>query len=256
MSLVEQINALATAVGHKLRDSVFPRLLPAGGTSGQVLAKTGVGDFQAVWSVPPGGIVPLWAGKLYGAMGRCDPSDLFNYAVLSGTVAATPTNITTSIARVCYFRPPANITVQKIRFYGVGATTNVYRVAIYNATTAARVTGELPITTAAGQWGSVSTGGVILTAGQLYFIAVSVNATGTVAGILCAGPSQAATSGTIAAAPFAYPGSMDLELGFMDSALSQFAVTSGTLPAIAPAIGAQSAWTGGFPALCLDSSGA
>lgn len=204
-----------------------------------------------------GGSSPSWYQKIYGAYGDCDPNTVFRSATLNGTVAATPTNITTSIARISYFVPPSDIVVNRIRFYGVGITTNVYRVAIYNADTLARVTAELPFTTAANSFGSAGSAlGVTLTAGQLYFIAVSVNTTGTTAGLLCLNPTTAATTGLIAVLPKSFSGNLDIDLQYLKGAYAQFAVTTGALPATAPAISAASAWTGGFPAFWLDNNNA
>lgn len=196
---------------------------------------------------------PNWYGVVYGAYGGCDPQEVYDYATLTGSVAATPTNISTSVARIAYFRPPANITVANIRFYGVGTVATTYRVAIYNADTLARVTGELVISTTANTWGSVAAGSVSLTSGQLYFIAVSVNATGTTAGLLCMNTTQAATTGQIQVLPKSFPGSLDIDSGYIKGAFAQFAVTTGALPATAATIAIQGAWTGGFPAFWLDS---
>ncbi|MFM9881192.1 MAG: hypothetical protein ACKVOO_12380 [Burkholderiaceae bacterium] len=55
MALSDRINALATAIGNTLRDAVLPRLLPAGGSAGQVLAKTSAADYAAAWAAPAGG---------------------------------------------------------------------------------------------------------------------------------------------------------------------------------------------------------
>lgn len=55
MSLVSQVSALATSVANYLRDSVLPRLVPAGGTSGQVLAKSSATDFAVSWQTLTGG---------------------------------------------------------------------------------------------------------------------------------------------------------------------------------------------------------
>jgi len=175
-------------------------------------------------------------------------------ATMSGTVAATPTNISTSLARIAYFRPPANITVDTMRFFGVGATTNVYRAAIYNGDTLARLTAELPFSTTANTWGTiVGSLGLTLTAGQLYFIAVSVNATGTTAGMLCMAATQASTTGTIGVLPKSWPGNLGIDTGYMDGAFAQFAVTTGALPDPAGTILIQSAWTGGMPLIFLDA---
>jgi hypothetical protein len=175
-----------------------------------------------------------------------------------GTVAATPTNIGIAVARIAYFRLPAALTVNKIRFRGVGATTNVYRCAIYNADTLERLTAELPFTTVAAAWGAVGSAlNLSLSAGQLYFIAVAVNVTGTTAGLLCVSPTVAATTGLIGTLPKSWPGNLDIDaLAIPPFAFAQFTVTNGALPATAPAIAVQAAWTGGFPAFFLDNSNA
>jgi hypothetical protein len=49
VSLATQVSALATAIGNTLRDSYKPRLLPAGGTAGQVLAKNTANNYDAGW---------------------------------------------------------------------------------------------------------------------------------------------------------------------------------------------------------------
>jgi hypothetical protein len=211
------------------------------------------------FSVVDSGIpfIPNWYGKIYGAYGRCDPQQLLRMAQMAGSVPPTPTNITTSIARIAYFRPPVDITVNKVRYYGVGATANIYRIAIYNADTLARLTAETAFTTVAATWGSIfSSLNLTLTKDQLYFIAVSVNAVGTTAGVLALSPTIAATTGQIQVVPKSWPGNLDLDLGFMDGGFADFAVTTGALPATAPTIAIQSAWTGGFPLFFLDNNNA
>lgn len=195
-----------------------------------------------------------WYGALYGAYGNGDPHRVLDM-LYNNPVNATPTNIAVTVARIAYFRPPANITVNKIRWYGVGATTNVYRVAIYNADTLARLTAELPFTTGAAAWGSVSGSALALTAGQLYFIACSVNATGTTAGIGC----FSSTTGRIGVLPKSWPGNLEIDLAtpiIEPRALAQFAVTGGALPTTAATIALQAAWTGGMPAFFLDANNA
>ena len=49
MTLQQRIEALATTIGNYLRDSILPRLLPADGATGLVLAKTGAGDYAVGW---------------------------------------------------------------------------------------------------------------------------------------------------------------------------------------------------------------
>ena len=194
---------------------------------------------------------------VYGAWGDCDPQDLMDHAITSGSIAPTPTNIGTNVARIAYFVPPANITVNKIRFHGVGATTNIYRVAIYNGDTLARLTAELAFSTAATTWGSAGTSlNLTLTANQLYFIAVAVNATGTTAGILSMAPTVTATTGQMGVLPKSFPGSLDIDSQYIRGAFAQFTVTTGALPTTAATIATQAAWTGGFPAFWLDSNNA
>lgn len=55
MTLEARIAALATRIGNYLRDSVLPRLLPTGGTTGQVLQKTSATNFAVGWAAPGGG---------------------------------------------------------------------------------------------------------------------------------------------------------------------------------------------------------
>jgi hypothetical protein len=229
-------------------------ILGAQGVQGTLSSQGAVG---AQGTTGTAGSNPNWYGVVYGAWGDCDPQDLMDHALTSGTIAPTPTNISISVARIAYFSPPADITVNKIRFFGVGATTNVYRVAIYNGDTLARLTNELAFSTAANTWGSAGSAlNLTLTANQTYFIAVSVNATGTTAGILAMNTTVAATTGQMTVLPKSFPGSLDIDSHYIRGAFAQFAVTSGALPATAATIATQAAWTGGFPAFWLDSNNA
>ena len=55
MGLVSQVDDLATRIANYLRDTVLPRVLPAGGTAGQVLSKINSTDFNTQWTTPAGG---------------------------------------------------------------------------------------------------------------------------------------------------------------------------------------------------------
>lgn len=200
---------------------------------------------------------PSWYGNLYSAFAECDPQESLRFACKSGTIAVTPNALTTSVARIAYFRPPANITVNKIRYYGVGITSSVYRVAIYNGDTLARLMAETAFTTAAQTWGAAGSSlGLALTAGQLYFIAVSVNVTGATAGCLCMSTTIADTTGRISTLPKSWPGNLDIDAGYLTGAFAQFAVTTGALPDPAATITGQTAWVGGFPCFFLDNNNA
>jgi hypothetical protein len=198
---------------------------------------------------------PAWYGKLAGTFADGDPNELLRL-MFNNPVNATPTNITASLARISYFRLKQNLTVNKIRFLGVGATTNIYRIALYNADTLARLMSETAFTTVAQTWGSVGNAlNITLTAGQLYFIAVSVNTTGTTAGLQCFSSS----TGRIGVLPKNWAGNLDIDLAtpIVDPvALAQFAVTSGALPDPVSTVLAQTAWTGGMPAFFLDNNNA
>ena len=194
---------------------------------------------------------PNFANKIIGTA-IIDPSVQLRNMQLAGNIAATPTNITVSIARCSLFIPRVGLEVNRLRWYGVGSTTNVYRVAIYRLSDLARITAETPIVTTADVFNETPLT-VTLAAGVPYFLACSVNATGTVAGVGCVGGTVAATTGRIAVAPSAMPGFL-----FPGNALEeykfQFAVTTGALPATAPTLAAQAAWAGGMPAFWLDNS--
>lgn len=59
-TLKARIDALATRTGNYLRDSVLPRCLPPGGTTGQVLTKTSNVDYADAWATPAGGGADPW----------------------------------------------------------------------------------------------------------------------------------------------------------------------------------------------------
>lgn len=220
---------------------------------GQSLMFTEDGGF---FPTPSGGSgLDPWASQLVGTMNRGDPGLLMRQLQCAGNVAATPTNISTSVARCSLFSLPWDMTVNTIRYYGVGAVTTTYRVAIYRYSDLARLMAETAFTTAANTWGAAASSlSLALTKDTLYFIACSVNATGTTAGIGCAGGTVAATTGQIATAPNSLPGSMALSSGFLQGYYFQFAVTTGALPNPAATLAAQAAWTGGMPAFFLDAA--
>ena len=213
-------------------------------------------DDAGWFPVPSGGPQTRpWFGVAAGCFRDGDPGYLIDMVQKDVNIAATPTNITTSIARCSSFMLPFDLTFNRIRAYGVGATTNVYRVAIYRYSDLARLTAELAFTTVAATWVNIGSAlNVTLSKDVVYFVACSVNATGTTAGLSCFGDTVAATTGQIATAPNSLPGSLALSGGKLSSYNFQFAVTTGALPATAAAPAAQATWAGGMPALWLDSA--
>jgi hypothetical protein len=211
------------------------------------------------WSVVrESGIAALYPhfGAVACAHGDGDPNRMLLGMQNAGNVAPTPTNITASIARCSSFMLPANLTVNKLRYYAVGAPgADIFRVAIYRYSDLARLTADLSMgTPVANTWMAVGDNlGLALVAGVLYFVAVSVTTTGTTAGPAAFGGTIAATTGQIQSAPGALPGNLDLDLGKVVGYQFQFAVTAGALPDPAPALAAQANWTGGMPAIFLDA---
>ena len=206
---------------------------------------------------PAGGNPTLpWYGVLAGAQGRGDPNEMLLRVQSASNIAATPTNISTSIARCCSFMLPFDLTFNRIRAFGVGVTTNVYRVAVYRMSDLARLTAELAFTTAVDTWVSIGSAlNITLSKDVAYFMAVAVNATGTTPGLTCMGGTIAATTGRINTIPASLPGSLSMgATNYQGGFQFQFAVTTGALPATAATLAAQAAWTGGMPAFWLDSA--
>jgi hypothetical protein len=179
-----------------------------------------------------------WASSVIACARDGNPNYVLNQMQLAGTVAPTPT-------------------VNRVRWYGVGAVTGVYTMAIYRLSDLARISEQFTLTTTANAWNSAApASSFTLTAGVPYFVAVGANATGTTAGIGALGGTVAATTGQIQTAPGALPGNLDADVGDISSYRFQFAVTTGAMPATAATLAAQAAWTGGMPAFFLDNNSA
>ena len=222
---------------------------PTGADGGQ-----GIQGIQGVQGpTGPAGGAAAWATVLLAARGDCNPGMQMRHLQRAGNIAATPTGITASVARCSLFCPPANITINRIRAYGVGATTNIYRVALYRFSDRARLTAEHAFTTAAATWVNIDCGPIALVAGTCYFVACSVNTTGTTAGLGCLGGTVAATTGLVGTIPASLPGSLAAGSGYLQDYCFQFAVTAGALPNPAATLAAQAAWAGGMPAFWLDT---
>lgn len=198
----------------------------------------------------------LWETGIIAAMGavQCDPGAAMLQMQRAGNIAPTPTNITTSIARCELFRPPQTLTINTIRFYGVGNTTDIYHCAIYRYSDLARLTADLNFSTAADTWGTAGTSlALALTGGTLYFIACSVDTTGATAGIGSVGGTIAATTGRVVTVPESLPGKLQPSLGYLNDYRFEFAVTTGALPDPAATLAAPSVWTGGMPLFFLET---
>ena len=61
MTIASRVTDLAAAVRDKI-NTMMPRLLPSGGTTGQVLAKTSATAYAADWSDPAAGGTEIHVG--------------------------------------------------------------------------------------------------------------------------------------------------------------------------------------------------
>lgn len=207
------------------------------------------------WVAPAGGSNPTWYGKFYATSGDGNPILQAQHENMLAVAGPTPTGIGITIGRCVMFTPPANITVTNIRLFGVGATTSLYKFAIYPVgTSTTKVWDSGTITTVANTWNNITAGlPVTLTAGTKYWWCVTVVATGTTAGFR----SEAAPLGTN------YWGANVAPLGGTSLGLpvyAQFTVTSpGVFPTTLPAIAAAAyagGTTGSVPFGYLDYGGA
>lgn len=199
-----------------------------------------------------------WWGNIAGCFGDGNPATLMRLVQMGNQTNTTPTNVSTSVARCCLFVLPAAMVVNKVRYYGAGNTSDIFRLAIYRFSDLARLCAETAFSTTANTWGAAGSSlNVSLSANTPYFIAISVNTTGSSAGAITLGTSISAAGGQIQTAPASLPGNMAAATnGYMQSYLFQFAVTNGVLPDPAATLANQANWTGGFPALWLDNSNA
>lgn len=222
---------------------------PAGGASATTyLSQTG-------WNSQV--YVPSWYGQIYGCYGGCDPAYVMHQMQRGGVIAATATNISTTVARCALFIPPRDLTIANLRFYAAGTNAaGIFHAAIYtySDTAPTRLTADLSLTLTAGAWGAAAGGGVKVLKGVPYFVAVSATAANTVAGIQCIGTTVAPTTGQIQTAPQNLPGSLRASLNYLPGYLFGCTVAAGVLPATLGAPLNHGAWTGGMPAIFIDAA--
>jgi hypothetical protein len=252
VALAGQIGGTAASPDIRgLRETSGPTLLTLGAVGdGQVLTRSGS---TLIGTTPGGGTPPAWKGNIVACWKDGDPHWIID-SLLHNPVHATPTNISTIVARCAFFKIDTAITVNKIRWFGVGATTGVYRVALYRLSDLARLAILNDFNTGAQAWGNGAFS-VSLSTGVIYFIAVTIDTVGTTAGVAC----HSGSTGRIGVLPTGWPGNLDIDaaspkidaIGFC-----QFAVTAGALPNPAGTLVLQAAWTGGMPAFFLDNNSA
>lgn len=206
------------------------------------------------WATPasgPGGVSELWKGKVHATYFDGDPVraaqlGLSNNATISPTF--TPTNIGATVGRLVAFRFDTAITVATIRWYGVGATTNLHGAAIYRDSDGARLWQLATLSTVANTWSNSAAGlPITLNADALYWFGISAVTTGTVAGFCGMALPRVASYG-LAAPNFA--GLTNIGLRFC-----QVALTAGAWPAALPSKTNAAAWTGFVPPFFLCATG-
>ena len=251
VALAGQIGGTAASPDIRgLRESGGQLLTMGAVTDSQYLLRSGT---TIISGSPGGGSPPAWKGNIAACWKDGDPHWIID-SLLHNPIHATPTNISVTVARCAFFKLDTALVVNKIRWFGVGATTGVYRVALYRLSDLVRLAILNDFNTAAQAWGNGAFS-VSLSAGIIYFIAVAIDTVGTTAGVAC----HSATTGRIGILPTDWPGNLDINaaspkidaMGFC-----QFAVTAGALPTPAGTLLVQAAWTGGMPAFFLDNNNA
>ncbi|MFI5401310.1 MAG: hypothetical protein ACHQ1G_00010 [Planctomycetota bacterium] len=246
-----KISAYTELAASPAASDVFPIVTDMGGTP---TTKRVRADTLQRASMP-------WAGKICAPYGNGDPNVMMAMmnAHLVAPVNATPTNISTSVARCSLFMLPQDLTVNKLRYFSLAAVSNAYSVALYRYSDLARLTAQIDFNTAGtNAWEAAGSSlAITLSAGVVYFLAVSTRATGTTSGVACFTIGGAANTPQRVVLPSARPGNLDIDAGYVaDGNFVQFAVTTGALPNPAATIAVQAAWTGGMPAFFLDNSNA
>jgi hypothetical protein len=97
MSLASQVSALAGAIRDKI-NTMMPRLLPAGGGTGQVLAKVNGTDYNATWVSPAAGsgiparetVVSFTAPGTSKTVQVVDAAALTTHRVIAGVSGEAP----------------------------------------------------------------------------------------------------------------------------------------------------------------------
>jgi hypothetical protein len=195
-----------------------------------------------------------WEGKIVVCAGNGDPT-LALATLLAGSLAPTGTNIGTTTARVSYFRLAVALTVVTVRWYAAGNTTAIFHIAVYRASDHVRMSADLNPDTTADTWGSVAAA-FTLAADTTYYVAVTADTASAVNGFAALGTTVAALTGIIQVVPTSWPGGLQITRDpqlVTPYAFANVAVTAGVLPDPGLAPTAQIGWTGGMPAIFLDS---
>ena len=181
MSLASRTLALATRIGNYFRDSILARLLPAGGTTGQVLTKTTATDYITGWATPGAGAAVIAFNHIILKAAGNFISPVLNGSAL-GTLAGAANRID-----AFPFRPDQDVTVDLLE---LAVTTLVagstFKLAIYaadpvtNLPTGAPLRGTTDMSGATVANVQQAIAALALNKGTLYWIAIHFSSTTTV----------------------------------------------------------------------------
>lgn len=178
-TLADRISELATAVRDKINIMV-PRLIPAGGTVGQVLTKNGAGDYAAGWQDPG-------AGTFHPRGVHAKEVGLAAGGYVTQGINATALATAASAANRFYlipFIPSRSITVDELAIEVTTLAAGSARIGIYSSTAAGAPDALLTGTAAVLDTGTIglknqAVAPVTLAAGTVYFLAVWTSAAPT-----------------------------------------------------------------------------
>lgn len=198
-------------------------------------------------------LTPYYSGGLHAAIGDGVPDDnaVMQYLSGPGTLnTLTPTALTVSVARCWTYTSDEPITVNRVRWFGIGANT-VHRLSVYRLLDKVQVIAPLTLTMTADAWNSAAVSSVRLAANTPYIVGFSATATGATAGIRTSGLPL-----LFPPLPTAAPGNLAVQYGGNRFWYGQFAVTNGVMPATLPTLVRGTGWTAGLPLFFFDSNSA
>lgn len=181
-TLRERLDGLATGIGNYIRDSVLPRLEPAGGTTGQVLTKLSNTNYDTGWQTPSTG------GAGAATLHLVVPQAVGTY--LSASIGGINTGTIAQAANRLEFHPfiPArNMSIDEL---AIEVTTliasSLAKVGIYSDSggqpnALLRGSADLDCSTIGVKAAAIAS--LALVAGTTYWLAVHANSTQTIRGI-------------------------------------------------------------------------
>lgn len=228
--------------------------VPTGGAVGQVLAKSGAGDYATAWVNPPTGSAAAepWHGHAHAAYSGADAQALLERIYTEAGTNLTAAQVTASIVRMVRFYNPADLTVNCLRaICGAPFTAGagLFRFALYNDALQ-KISDDIPMNTvaAAGNaWFQIGSSlNISLQAGKVYYLALAVATTNSSEPMRC----FSVTNGLI------YNAATPAELyGTRAMTFHTFNTTAGALPNTVTTFRAvERNLAGGFPAILLCNS--